>query len=145
MSILNEIKSAWGWTGIQPEQVIIENQFGNLIVKDINDKFWRICPEDVYCEVVAESVDEYNILIKDEEFLEDWFMTAMVDEAEKNLGKLESSKKYYMVIAGILGGEYGGSNVQIAPLKEIINVSGKIGEKIKGMPDGTEIEIKVVP
>ncbi len=143
--MLNEIRDAWGWVGIEPEQIVIENEFGNLIVKDIHDKFWRICPEDVYCEVVAESIEDYNTLIKNEEFLEDWFMTAMVNEAEKNLGKLESGKKYYMVIAGVLGGEYGGTNVQIAPLKEIISISGKIGKKIKDMPDGTEIEIKVVP
>jgi len=34
MSIIDEIKKSWGWIGIQPEEVVGENDFGNLIVKD---------------------------------------------------------------------------------------------------------------
>ncbi|MDM3870152.1 DUF1851 domain-containing protein [Porticoccus sp. W117] len=145
MSILIEIKEAWGWVGIEPQEVVIENEFGNLIVKDFDDKFWRLCPEDVYCEIVAQSIDEYNTLIKDEEFLEDWFMSAMVQEAESALGKLESGYKYHMVIPGVLGGEYGGSNVKVAPLLEIIRFSGDLGKQIEELPDGAQIELKVVP
>ncbi|NQZ06909.1 MAG: hypothetical protein HRT35_07080 [Algicola sp.] len=33
MSILNEVSEYWGWVGIVPEEVIAENEFGNLIVK----------------------------------------------------------------------------------------------------------------
>lgn len=145
MSILQEIKDAWGWIGIDPQEIVVENEFGNLIVKDYDDKFWRLCPEDVYCEVVAESIEEYNALIKNEEFLEDWFMSAMVEEAEKALGALEPGQKYHMVIPGILGGEYGGSNVKTAPLHELIRFSGNLGKQIKDLPDGAEIELKVVP
>lgn len=145
MSILNEIKGAWGWIGIDPQEVVIENEFGNLIIKDFSDKFWRLCPEDVYCEVVAESIEEYNALIKNEEFLEDWFMSAMVQDAEAKLGKLESGYKYHMVIPGVLGGEYGGSNVKVAPLLEIIRFSGDLGKQIEELPDGAQIELKVVP
>ncbi|BFM18392.1 hypothetical protein R50073_45750 [Maricurvus nonylphenolicus] len=145
MSILNEIIDAWGWVGIEPQEVVIENEFGNLIVKDFSNKFWRLCPEDVYCEIVSESIAEYNSLIKNEEFLEDWFMTAMVQEAEGLLGKLEPGYKYHMVIPGVLGGEYGGSNVKVAPLLEIIRFSGRLGKQIEELPDGAQIELKVVP
>ena len=145
MSILNEIKNAWGWVGIDPQEIVIENEFGNLIVKDFSDRFWRLCPEDVYCEVVAESIEEYNALIKNEKFLEDWFMSAMVLEAEKTLGKLEPGYKYHMVIPGALGGEYGGSNVKVAPLLELVRFSGDLGKQIENLPDGAKIELRVVP
>jgi len=145
MDILHEIKDAWGWVGIDPQEIVVENEFGNLIVKDSKNRFWRLCPEDVYCEVVAESIEEYNTLIKDEEFLEDWFMSAMVEHAKNTLGKLEPGYKYYMVIPGVLGGEYGGSNVKTAPLHEIIRFSGDLGRQIKDLPDDEQIEIKWVP
>lgn len=145
MSILKEIKDSWGWVGIVPQEIVIENEFGNLIVKDFEDKFWRICPEDVYCEVVAESIAEYNILIKNQEFLEDWFMSAMVEEAKKKLGMLEPGYKYHMVTPGILGGEYGVSNFNVAPLYEIIRFSGDLGRQIKDLPEGAQIEMKWVP
>jgi hypothetical protein len=145
MNILNEIKGAWSWVGLDPEEVVIENEFGNLIVKDTSDKFWRLCPEDVYCEVIAETIEQYNVIIKDEEFLEDWFMSAMVQEAENTLGKLEPGYKYHMVTPGVLGGEYGGTNIKVAPLIEVIRFSGDLGKQIKDLPEGAEIELKVVP
>ncbi len=145
MSILKEIKDSWGWVGIEPQEIVIENEFGNLIVKDFEDKFWRICPEDVYCEIVAKSIEEYNALIKNEEFLEDWLMTAMVEDAKKNLGVLEPGYKYHMVMPGVLGGEYGGKNVKTAPLVEIIRFSGDIGKQIEELPDGAQIQLRVVP
>lgn len=142
MTILDEVKESWGWTGIDPKEVVAENDFGNLIMKDADDKFWRLCPEDVYCEVVAESIAEYNLLIKDKEFLEDWFMQAMVEEAEKKLGALKPGYKYHMVIPGILCGEYNESNFNVAPLYEIVRFSGDLGRQIQDLPDGAKIEIK---
>ena len=145
MNLLDEIRQAWGWVGIEPEEVVNENEFGNLIVRDAGHQFWRLCPEDVYCEVIAKTIEQYNSVIKEEDFLEDWFMSAMVEQAEQTLGKLEPGYKYHMVIPGVLGGEYGGDNIKIAPLVEIIRFSGGLGKKIKDLPPGSEITLRVVP
>jgi len=145
MTILNEVRNAWGWIGIDPIEVVTENDFGNLIIKDSKEQFWRLCPEDVYCEVIAKTIAEYNEIIKGEDFLDDWFMSAMVEEAKKTLGSLEDSNKYYMVIPGVLDGEYGGANIKTAPLVELIRFSGDLGKQIKDLPDGAEIELKVIP
>ena len=72
MSIVSEVREAWGWTGIDPQEVVVENDFGNLIIRDSANRFWRLCPEDIYCEVIADSIEAYNALINDEEFLGDW-------------------------------------------------------------------------
>lgn len=34
MSLVEEIRQSWGWVGIEPVEVVGENDFGNLIVKD---------------------------------------------------------------------------------------------------------------
>ena len=144
MNIISEIIESWGWVGINPTEIVAENEFGNLIIKDADNKFWRLCPEDVYCEVVAESIDDYNKLINDHEFLNDWNMTVMVNEAIKMLGVLKEGYKYYMVIPGILNGEYSGTNIQTAPFVEIISLSGNLGKKIKDLPDGAEVKLEVI-
>lgn len=144
MNILNEIRDAWGWTGIDPVEVVTENDFGNLIIKDATDQFWRLCPEDVYCDVIAKSIAEYNEIIQDEEFLDDWFMSAMVEDAKKSLGSLKPGYKYHMVIPGILDGEYGGTNIKLAPLDKLIRFSGDLGKQIKDLPDGAEVELKPI-
>ncbi|MDM5263517.1 DUF1851 domain-containing protein [Sulfurovum sp. XTW-4] len=144
MNIVEEIKESWGWIGINPVEVIGENDFGNLMIKDTDGKFWRLCPEDVYCEIVAQNQEELDTLSKDQEFLEDWYMRALVDVAQDKLGPLEEGKKYYLVIPGALGGEYGIDNIKTAPLVEIIRYSGDVGKQIKDLPDGAQVKLKVI-
>jgi len=144
MSIIEEVKEAWGWVGIEPTEIITENEFGNLILKDAENKFWRLCPEDVYCEVIANSIEAYNELITTPEFLNDWNMLVMVEEAIKKLGALKEGYKFYLVIPGILNGEYTGMNMKTAPFIEIIRWSGALGKQIKDLPDGAEVKLKVL-
>ncbi len=86
MDILESVATYWGWTGIEPEKVIA--------VKDSAGKFWRLCPEDVYCDVIAQNDAEYNELVKDEEFNEDWFMEVILQKAVKKFGELKDDNKY---------------------------------------------------
>ena len=144
MNIIDEVTESWGWVGIKPTEIVAENDFGNLIIKDAEDNFWRLCPEDVYCEVVAKSIDDYNNLINDDEFLHDWNMTVMVDEATKTLGALKTGYKYYMVIPGILDGEYTGDNIKTAPFVKIIRLSGELGKQIKDLPDGAKVKLELI-
>ena len=144
MNILDEVIASWGWVGIKPSEIMAVNDFANLILKDEEGKFWRLCPEDVYCEVVANSIDEYNALINDPEFIHDWNMAAMVQEATESLGELKEGYKYCLAIPGVLDGEYSGANIKTAPFIEIIRWSGDLGKQIKDLPDGAKVEIKVI-
>lgn len=142
MNIIEEVKEAWGWVGINPTEIVTENEFGNLIIKDAENKFWRLCPEEVFCEVIAESVAAYNLLITDAKFVDDWNMSGMVDAAIKSLGSLKEGYKFYLAIPGILNGEYKVSNIKTAPFVKIIKWSGELGYQVKDLQDGSEVELK---
>lgn len=135
MSIIREIKESWGWVGIDPVQVVGENDFGNLIIEDSLGKFWRLCPEDVYCEVVANTKEELDRLSVDQKFLEDWNMQTLVDQAQESLGALEEGGKYCFVTPGALGGEYAITNIKTAPLLEMVRFSGHVAHQIKDLPE----------
>ena len=144
MDIIQILKESWGWSGLEPTEVVGENDFGNLIIKDTNNKYWRLCPEDVYCEIIAETKEELDVLSKDQEFLEDWYMLSLVDKAKETLGPLAEGRKYYLVIPGVLGGKYNITNIKTAPLTEIVSLSGDIGQQIKELPDGAQVQLKVI-
>lgn len=144
MNILQAINESWGWTGIEPEEVVGENDFGNLIIKDVRGRYWRLCPEDVYCKIIAESRVELDSLLLDQEFLADWYMTKLVEQARNKLGPLGASRKYHFAIPGILGGAYGSENFQTVSQAEQIRFSGDIGMQIEELPDGAQIELKVI-
>ncbi|WP_299786799.1 T6SS immunity protein Tdi1 domain-containing protein [uncultured Shewanella sp.] len=144
MSIIQEIKESWGWVGIKPVQVVGENDFGNLMIEGSEGKYWRLCPEDVYCEVVAKTREELDQLSTDQEFLEDWYMQALVEQAQEHLGPLKEGEKYCLVTPGALGGEYAISNIKTAPLIEMVRFSGHVAHEIKDLPDGAQIKLRVV-
>lgn len=144
MNLISEIRSSWGWIGIEPEEIVGENDFGNLMIRDVEGKYWRLCPEDVYCKVVAGNRKELDALATNQEFLADWHMEALVAQAKQALGPLPEGRKYHLVIPGALGGEYAISNIKTAPLVELVRLSGDIGRQIKDLPDGAQIELKVV-
>lgn len=144
MELIAEIERAWSWTGISPTQVVGDNEFGNLIVKDCENRYWRLCPEDLYCIVIANNRAELDLLSQDQEFLHDWHMAALVAEAKSQFGPLRPGYKYCLKIPGIIGGEYGGSNLATIPLIELVAVSGHVANEIRGLPDGAQVNLKIV-
>lgn len=143
MNWVEELRVSWGWVGLDPIEVVGENDFGNLIIKDKSGRYWRLCPEELSCEVVAQNREELDDLSHNQEFLHDWYMRNLVIEAKEKLGPLAEGRKYCLKIPGILGGEYGGSNLATVPLVELVRFSGDVAQQIIDLPSGTKIELKV--
>lgn len=144
MELIAIVEQAWGWTGLQPDQIVGSNDFGNLMIKDLAGSYWRLCPEDLYCKVVASSRTDLDRLSHDQEFLQDWYMTGLVEQARERLGVLQPGFKYCLKIPGALGGEYGGDNLATISLSELISASGDIARQIKDLPDGAQIRLSIV-
>ncbi|WP_229507291.1 DUF1851 domain-containing protein [Pseudoduganella rivuli] len=98
MTLIEEIRSAWGWTGLVPDEVVGQNDFGNLIVRDIDGLYWRICPEELDRQVIANSRAQLDVLSNDKEFLQDWCLSRMVEIAKSMFGELSNDRKYCLKI-----------------------------------------------
>lgn len=143
MGMIGAISKAWSWIGLEPVDVITSNAFGNVIVRDKCGRFWRICPEELSCQVVAESEDEYRVLISDEEYLADWDMIQLVALASRKLGSLAPDRCYCLKVPGVLGGEYVAENLGTNSRLEVIAFSGDVAQQLKDVPDGAKIEIRI--
>lgn len=145
MDLVAIIKQEWGWVGIDPARVLDENAFGNLLVQDHAGRIWRLMPEELSCEVIAESQAELAAFTRTPEFRHDWHMSALVREAQGRLGTLAPGNKYCLKIPGPLGGEYGGNNLGDISFGELIAASGHMARELEGLPDGTHIRLFVEP
>jgi hypothetical protein len=143
MNVLPEIESAWSWTGLRPAEIVGENDFGNLIVKDVDGRYWRLCPEEPSCRIVAQTRSDLDRLSTDQEFLHEWYMRALVEEARGLLGPLVEGRKYCLKIPATLGGRYSGENLGTITLAELVRVSGHIAEQIKDLPDGAKVRLQI--
>jgi hypothetical protein len=143
MSVIEAVRAGWGWSGIDAVEVVDENDFGNLMVKDATGRYWRLCPEDLYCAIVAEDRQALDALSNDQTFLRDWSVSGWVDRAFEMLGVLPEGRKYCLKIPGVFGGEYGGANLATIGLEELVRASGDIARQIKDLPDGAQVQFKV--
>ncbi|MGO3128497.1 MAG: T6SS immunity protein Tdi1 domain-containing protein [Luteimonas sp.] len=144
MELIAIVEEGWGWTGLKPEQIVGDNDFGNLMIKDQSDRYWRLCPEDLYCKVIADSRAELDQISQDQEFLHDWHMIELVQQARERLGPLRPGFKYCLKIPGTLGGEYGGDNLATISLAGLVAASGDIAQQIEGLPDGAQVKLSIV-
>jgi hypothetical protein len=114
------------------------------MIKGQSGRYWRLCPEDLYCKVIANSRSELDALSQDQEFLHDWYMTELVRQARERLGPLQPGFKYCLKIPGTLGGEYGGDNLATISLGGLVSAAGDIARQIEDLPDGAQIKLNVV-
>jgi hypothetical protein len=143
-SLINDLCSAWSWCGLKPTRIIAENDFGNLIIEDIDGSFWRLCPEECSCTKIASSFSELESVRNSPEFVEDWEMARIVEVAQTVCGPLSDGKKYALKIPACLGGDYVGNNFAIVPFGELIGFSGSIASQAKDLSDGTEVELRII-
>lgn len=144
MELITTVKEAWAWTGLEPDQVVGDNDFGHLIVKDLSARYWHLCPDGLSCRIIANSRPELDALSRDQDFLRDWYMRALVQEARDRLGPLRPGFKYCLKIPGTLDGQYGGENLGVISPDELISASGGIARQIADLPDGSRVRLNVV-
>lgn len=125
MDAIQIIKKYWGWTGIKPARIVDRNAFGNLIVEDSSNRFWRICPEEFYCKIIAKGMKDFKILLDDKEFKDDWEMTALAVLAGTNLGDLDGENCYYFIKPG----DFSPQNIGLTTIADLIIDSGIAAEE----------------
>ncbi len=139
--MIETVKSAWGWCGLEPLEIVGENAFGNLLIKDIGGRYWRICPEDLACNVVAENMDQFKGLLDDSDFQRDWDVRLWVEAARTKLGLPADGQKYCLKMPSVMGGAYDVENFGVIGFEELISFSGYLAEQIKDLPDGAQIKL----
>ncbi|WP_048331183.1 T6SS immunity protein Tdi1 domain-containing protein [Bizionia psychrotolerans] len=141
--MIAEINKAWNWKGFNATEIIRTNEFGNVIFKTDKSEYWRICPEEIRCEKIAESESGFDLISADSEFIEDWEVTNLVNIAKSELGELKENEKYCLKMSAVVGGEYEKSNLGKISFAELIAFSGDLGFQIKDLKDGQKIKLNI--
>jgi hypothetical protein len=121
----------------------MQNAFGNVIFTDHEGQYWRICPEELSCEVIAVDSAEFSRLQHSDSFLRDWTMQALVDQVSAAIGTPTAGRCYCLKIPAVLGGAYALHNFGTIGRAELISASDHIAEQIKDLPDGAKIRLKI--
>ena len=141
--MLKIINENWNWLNINFIKIIDENDFGNLILMNEDLTIWRICPEELQCEKIADNINQFIKLQNNDDFIEDWNLNYLNEIAIKKLGKLNSNEKFTLIKPGVLGGEYIEENLVKMHLEKLIEVAADLAFQIKDLKDGQKITINI--
>ena len=139
MGLIDSIKSGWRWTSLEPAAVIDQNAFGNVIVLDRDGGYWRICPEELSCKIVASDPESFERLRATSEFVVDWTVERLAAAARAKLGPPPDGSCYCLKIPAVLGGAYDAENFGTTTVGELLAASGDIARQINGLPDGSKV------
>lgn len=142
--LLEVVREAWAFTGLDAVRVEDVNSFGNLLFEDVAGAYWRICPEELACSNVAASAEELAELRATEDFRVDWAMAPLVQDAQRHLGPLKPGQCYHLVRPVPLGGSYGIENTRVIAMDEWLWTAGSIARQIKDLPDGAQVRLQVI-
>jgi hypothetical protein len=143
-NLIDIIDRAWGWIGLKPHALADLNAFGNALVLDNEDRYWRICPEELSCRIVAADRESFLRLRADASFIADWEMDRLRGVAQNKFGDLPEGRCYCLVIPAVLGGEYSVANVETISLAELLSAAGSMALQIKDLPDGAKVRLRVL-
>lgn len=138
------IQKEWGWLGFEVDQVMAVNAFGNVLFRSLDGQYWRICPEDLLCEPIARDDANYRLVLQDADFQADWNMERLVEMARDTIGDLHEGYSYCLKLWTPLGGGYAVDNIAQAPTDQVMASAGHVAFHIKDVPNGGQIQLKVV-
>lgn len=144
MDLLEAIRTGWAFAGLVPRTVRGINAFGNVLVQDDDDRYWRIVPEHPSCDLLATSEAEFQRHLATAEFREDWAMDRLVAIATATLGTPGEGNCFCFKIPAVLGGPFEASNFAIMSVAHLVAASGHIAGQIQDLPDGTQVQFKIV-
>jgi hypothetical protein len=144
MDLIEIVRESWSFTGLDPVRIVEANAFGNVIVEAADGRYWRICPEELSCEPIASSAEEFEELRPSAEFELDWQMARLVDVAESQLELPSEERCYCLKVPAVLGGAYAEDNLAMITRAELLASSGVIASQIKDLPNGTKVRLRIV-
>jgi hypothetical protein len=135
----------WRWLIGPTKQPILLAAIGDAYVQDPDDDTVHLLDVGAGAlELIADSVEEFQELLGDSEFVTGSFVPQIVVNL-RNAGKpLEAGQIYSYEHPPVLGGEYSVENMVPTDISVHFSVLGQIHRQVKDLPEGTSIsEVKI--
>ncbi len=134
----------WSWAIHDDFEVILVNSMANVLLKTINGKYHRICPEELSCYIFAHCEEEAFKKFNDNGCKQDWQLLGMIDLLEEHYGSLNEDECYTMTVPAVIGGQYELENMDIGNLYKYIIHTGKLAKQIERLIDGETVELDMI-
>lgn len=136
---------AWSWL-LPPELTVwLVNRFGDLFAILDDGSVWKLDLGLGTFEKLADDRDAFCDEVDRDGKAADWFLVPLVDRLVEAGKILELGHCYGFVIPPVAAeGSYSIGNITPLPVAEVYGWMGSFHERIRDLPDGAKIQVKVV-
>lgn len=139
------VNDSWVELESTPCLIVAVSNFGNLLYRDTEGIIYRLIPEELSIELVAENEIDLSNTFTKEEFLEDWDMPDLYESVMKSSAPLKDNEVLYFKVPCVFGGRYVMENVGRISIYELLSVSGYYESQLKNLKDGQKVKLLVSP
>ncbi len=132
----------WTWL-IGTSLPILITSVGDAFIQDESGKIYWLITGSAELEEVANSYEEFQEKLQDNELVHDWFLVPVVAKLKEQGIELSQGKLFGFKQLPVLGGKYEPENFEPTDIEVHFAVSGQMNYKIKDLPDGTQVTFEV--
>jgi hypothetical protein len=140
---LNALRQAWGWTHVDFAEIVGQSLMGHLLVIDRTGTYHYLDPDLLSLAALGDEAAAQAYMAQDETKLV-WRADALVDAATERLGFTAMGEVYSRTVSALLSGDYGHEHLVRISLVELIYLTGDLARQVHDLPDGAEIQLKVI-
>ncbi|MYL99774.1 hypothetical protein GR702_18610 [Novosphingobium sp. FGD1] len=140
-ALLNALRSAWGWTGVEFAEVIAHSLMGHMLVTDRHGAFHYLDP-DVGAVIALgdEAAARAHMALEETQVV--WQADALVSAAAARLGPPAMGEVYSLRPQALIAGDYSPDMLIRIDLVDLIYLSGDIARQIRDLPDGAPVRLR---
>jgi hypothetical protein len=135
--------STWGWLLRRPFAVQLANRFGDLFLTFEDGSVHQLDVGSGVLERVAASIGEFVARLEEPGPADQWLLRPLVDVLVAT-GQVPGPDQCYSYrMLPVFGGEYAPDNVILRDLATHYAAFGPIHERIKDLPDGSQVSFSL--
>ena len=132
----------WQWLIGSALPILVTSVGDAFLQTETGEVFWLITGSGEF-EKVAESYEEFQSKLKENELVSEWFLVPIVAQLKEQGLSLENGKLYGFKQLPVLGGKYEPENFDLTDIEVHFAMSGQMNLQIKDLPDGTSVNFTV--
>lgn len=138
---IDDICSSWKWLLRDQYQVFLVSVLGDLFLLGKDDAIYWLQSDIGSLKAISVSKDEFEKFLEDDSKVDEWFLPLFVNNLIDAGITLNENEVYSPIIPAVLGGKYTTDNYKATYISVHFSFCSQINEQIKGLPDGTSINV----
>ena len=136
------ILKEWRWL-VGDMSILSLTKAGDLLLKDSDNKLWFLDVGNGNLKLISNNFSDFFNRKLNENVIKEILLPLLIDNLESEY-RLKSNEVFSYTLLPIFGGHYDNKNMYPLDIYEHYELCGEIQFKIKYLPDGTTIQMKVI-